>query len=1168
MYLKHIKLAGFKSFVDPTVIPIKGKMSAIVGPNGCGKSNVVDAIRWVIGESSSKKLRGQSMSDVIFNGTTSRKPVGKASVELLFENTAGRIVGEYAKYTEIAIRREVERDGQSSYYLNGTQCRRRDIIDIFLGTGLGPRSYSIIEQGMISVLIEGKPEDMRAHFEEASGISKYKERRRETETRIRHTQENLDRITDLCDELAKQLRHLKRQANAAERYKVYRAEERLLSARIKALHWQAYELDLKKQDERIQQQDLLREEQITLQRRLEADIEKSREQQIELTETQNAVQKRYYSLGADIARLEQNIQNTQEKTTRWQEELTETESLWQELTESSEARFDQIGELEQEVAGLNAKTSSIQSVAETAQSHLAQAESDMERWQTEWESFQEASSEATSQAEVMRTKVEHYQQQLLSLQQQRTRLNEQLSQLDVGTLESEIGPLSDKRDQLNQQIEGLKTELQTYSDKITSQRQLNQGVNEKLKQHQRELQASEGRYASLEALQQSALSPDDKNLNQWLSDRELDRRGRLGQSLQVESGWELAIETVLSAYFDAVCVDQIGDFVTGLAALPAGALTLVEPAKINSSTGDKGQPLATKVKGDWPFQQWLTGVYIADSVEAAERMRPSLSPEESVITRDGLWLGRHWVRVAKPADAKNSILYREEQLKKLKQAIATQQGQVEEQKLALDKGEALLNDLETERDTKHQLYQTLTTDFARTQSELTAKQTRLQDIQQRQQRLQTSVSECGEKLGTVEAALVESTARAEVLDQTREASAEQRSALLTTRDQYRDVLQQRRADAQHKQQEADELGIRLASNESQLALLKETVERDKRQLVQLTERRETLTSHLADSDTPLLALKEELQAQLDKRLSIESELRAAESRVEQQQRELKQFERELEGVRGKLDNFQGYLEELRMQRQTAAVRQATIKEQLEEADVVLETVLAELPEDAELKALEEELEGLLQRIQRLGPINLAAIEEHQTATERKEYLDSQHADLVEALTILETAIRKIDRETKDKFKATFDQANAHFQRIFPEVFGGGKAYLELEENDLLTAGVVVHAQPPGKRNTTIHMLSGGEKALTAISLVFSLFQLNPAPFCILDEVDAPLDDLNVGRFCQLVRKMADETQFLMISHNKVSIEMADFLMGVTMQEPGVSRIVSVDMDAAVELVEA
>ncbi len=1169
MYLKNIKLSGFKSFVDPTTIPIRSNMNAIVGPNGCGKSNVVDAVRWVIGELSAKHLRGQTMSDVIFNGTNARKPVGKASIELHFDNSDGRIAGEYAKYSEIAIRREVERDGQSSYYINGVQVRRRDVIDIFLGTGLGARTYAIIEQGMISNFIEAKPEDLRIFIEEAAGISKYKERRRETENRIRHTQENLDRINDIREELDKQLRHLKRQANAAERYKVYKEEERLLAAQIKALQWQALNYKLTQQDQLINEQNVQQEELRAKQRSVETKIEGVRVDQAEAVEKQNEVQKRYYGLGADIARLEQRIKDTQEQTKQWEKELEESTNLWEELSENTHECRQQIEEIQADLQRLNPQTSDIKSLAEQAQHILAEAEMDMNQWQETWDEFQHESAQSSSQIQVASTKLEHSKRQLAEQENRRHQTQSNLDQLQLDALRTEITPLKEHTEQLQDQLEQAKSNLQRYAEQISAEREAVQKHNHATQEMRRELQTLEARYASLDALQQSALGRDDEQAKEWLTHYHLNELPRFGQKLQVNEGWELAVETVLSGYFDAVCVDDLNAYVEQMAELSQGRVTLLEKPKTSTSDHfDKAPKLTDQVNSDWPFHQWLAGIYIADDLTQAKQLRSQLSDRESVITRDGVWLGASWMRICKLSDPQSGVLIREQQLQQLKQEIATKQEQLSALESELHQSEQHLNQLESDRDNQHRVYQELSTESTDVQTKLTAKQTRLDDVQQRQQRLQHAMKECEQQMATIEQEQTAIQAQLQTLITRQQEQTAEREQRLVKRDELRARLDEKRSHAQRKQQQADELEIRISANQNQLALLQQTVQRDERQLDQLTERRETLTSYLADNDTPLESMNVELQAQLDKRLNIETELREAEARAEGFNQALRELEEQRENLRNELNHFQSKLEELRMQRQTITVRQTTIQEQLSESDFELEAVIAEMPEEAEINAWQEQLDKVIQRIQRLGAINLAAIEEYETTSERKEYLDKQQADLVEALTILQNAIRKIDRETRTKFRETFDRINQQFQEIFPRIFGGGRAYLELTDEDMLSTGILVKAQPPGKRNVSIHVLSGGEKALTAISLVFAMFQLNPAPFCILDEVDAPLDDMNVGRFCQLVKEMSKDTQFLIISHNKVTIEMADHLMGVTMQEPGVSRIVSVDMEEAIDMVEA
>ncbi len=1169
MYLKRLKLAGFKSFVDPTLIPVRGQMSAIVGPNGCGKSNVVDAIRWVVGETSAKQLRGQSMSDVIFNGTTQRKPVGKASVELIFDNEDGRLGGEYAQYAEIAVRREVERDGQSSYFLNGVNVRRRDVIDLFLGTGLGPRSYAIIEQGMISHLIEAKPDEMRVYIEEAAGISKYKERRRETENRMQHTQENLDRINDIREELDKQLRHLKRQANAAERYKVYKQEERLLTSQIKALQWKA--LDQKKidQEQLINQQAVLQEEKRSEQSHLETEMEKVRVTLTEANEKNNVVQKEFYGLGAEIARLEQRIKDTQDQYQHWQKEVEEIDHLQKEIQENTFECEQQISELETEITDLKPQSERGQSEALTAEQALAKAEAEMHEWEKNWEIFQSQASRASSDSQVTRTKVDHYQEQHAELTQRKQEIHNNLQHLPLSPLRAELEPLGSHAGALDQKLRETTTKLQTYADEINSLRQTNQSANAEVQNIRRELQTAQARHASLDALQKSALGTEDEETNQWLSQKGLSKQPRLGQSLRVNAGWELAVETVMSGYFDAVCVDAVEDFIGHLENLSKGRLTLLEkksPARLEHTNA--ANTLVSQVNGEWPLQQWLEGVYTANTIEEAKKIRANLNNGESVVTKDGVWMGINWVRLSKQQDAQSGFLLREQQLKQLHEQISTLTRHSEEKERELNRGEQRLSQLESDRDALHRHHQSLMEEMTDVQTKLSSKQTHLDDILARQARLQQALADCTTQLQKIEAAMSQSESELNRFQGILQSQNQQRETMRNDREQYRDQVRALREAAQQQRKEADESAIRLSANENQLTLLKQTISRYQRQSNQLQERHETLSRNLSETDSPLESLNRELQSQLDNRLKVEARLRESEQHVAGLSQSLQELDSQRNTLQKAINEMQGRFEELRMERQTLVVRQTTIQEQLSESDIDLQKILNELPPEITMESQETQLADVSQRLQRLGAINLAAIEEYDSTNERKTYLDRQHDDLAEALTILQEAIRKIDRETRSRFQETYDRINQNLQNLFPKIFGGGQACLEMTEEDLLTTGVMVRAQPPGKRNTTIHLLSGGEKALTAIALVFSLFQLNPAPFCILDEVDAPLDDVNVGRFCQLVKEMAKSVQFLIISHNKVTIEMGDHLMGVTMQEPGVSRIVSVDMKEALNLVEA
>lgn len=1168
MQLKSVKLVGFKSFVDPTTIHINRGMNGVVGPNGCGKSNIIDAVRWVIGERSAKQLRGQSMADVIFNGTSGRKPVGRASVELIFDNTDGAIVGDFAKFSEISVKREVFREGQSNYYLNGTGCRRQDIVDIFYGTGLGSRSYAIIEQGMISRLIEAKPEDLRNHIEEAAGIAKYKQRRRDTENRMNRTQENLSRLLDLRDELEKQLKHLKRQASAAERYKVLREEERQVNAEIKALHWQALQVKLVAQQEKLQHHENERERIHSLQRSTETELEKVRLDQVDANDRHNLAQKEFYALGNEVARIEQHIKYTQEQLDRWQREFEHTDNRWQELSETTAEFESQIAEITREIESLRPHATSLSETYRVTAEELQHAEEAMQTWTDHWEEFQSSFADSSKSLEVNRTKLTHYHQERQHLQQRIQRLKNSRSVEQQEQLQAEIMPLEDQLQAYSEQHQQHDDELEHIIERIREKKHHIEALQKTINDKHAVIQTKEGRKASLEALQEAAFMTDDTSVEQWLNEHGLKDYPRLGKDLQVEPGWEVAVETVLKKLFDAVCVDDLESFVNNFTPLNSGELVLVESAQPIVIGHHQFTSLADRVKSEWPIAEWLGNVFIADDLEQAKHMRYQLSEHQSIITRDGVWLGKHWLRVAKAVNNEDSILLREQELKQLQHTILTLKNELLGLEEDLEHTRHDSNVLEERREQYHQQIQQLNKSINETQSQLTAKQARYNELVQRDKAISEELAECQTRDHDLHECIHTAEDHIATCQSQLQSFESQRHTLLVQKQNCQSKLQAKREAAQQAKQHADEYDIRLSSNESQLAVLQQTLDRDRRQLEQVTEQRETLVENLQHEDNPLNELQENLQALLAQRSQQERELSEAVAALENYNHKLAELEKTKDSHQAHLNSMQTAYQQLQMDKQAVSVRQATISEQLQEADLTLEAVIQRLDEQANLNDWELRSEKLASRITRLGPINLAAIEEHDSLLERKEYIDKQHADLEEALTVLQTAIRKIDKETRTKFRDTFDKVNTGFKDLFPKVFGGGNACLELADDDLLSAGVIVKAQPPGKRNSTIHMLSGGEKALTAIALVFGLFQLNPAPFCILDEVDAPLDDLNVGRYCRLIKEMANKIQFIVISHNKVTIESCDRLMGITMQEPGVSRVVSVDIDEAVSLAEA
>lgn len=1162
MRLKCIKLAGFKSFVDPTTVTFPSNMAAVVGPNGCGKSNIIDAVRWVMGESSAKNLRGESMTDVIFNGSNTRKPVTQASIELIFDNSDGTLTGEYAGYNEISIRRRVTRDSQNTYFLNGTKCRRRDITDIFLGTGLGPRSYSIIEQGMISKLIEAKPEDLRNFIEEAAGISKYKERRRETENRIRRTHENLARLTDLREELERQLDRLHRQAQSAEKYQEYKAEERQLKAQLTALRWQALNEQVGSREAVISNQEVSFEALVAEQRNADASIERLRDGHHELSERFNLVQGRFYSVGGDIARIEQSIQHGQQRLRQLQDDLNEAERA--RLETESHLGHDRtlLATLGEELEMLLPEQELTAAAAEESAAGLEESEAAMHGWQEQWDGFNQRSAEPRRQAEVQQSRIQQLEQSLERLAERQRRLTDELQQLAADPEDAAIIELSEQIAAGEISLEDLQLEEEQQAERLQQLRNDLQQGSQAQQQAQGELQRLNGRLASLEALQQAALDPG-KGAGDWLREHQLNERPRLAEGLRVETGWELAVETVLGADLQAVLLDDFQGL--DFAGLTQGDLRLASPNKGGARVAGS---LLDKVEANVDLAPWLGKVKPVQSLDEALAARSSLAEGESLISRDGYWVGRHFLRVRRASEAESGFLARGQEIERL----GLERDEREAALAVLDERLAHLREnqraQEEQREQQRRLAQDLARRLGELKAQLSAGQAKVEQLLLRRARLDSELLELAEQRDIEHEQLGESRLQLQDALDAMANDNEQRENLLARRDSLRERLDRVRQEARQHKDHAHQLAVRLGSLKAQHDSTRQALERLELQAERLHEKREQLNLNLEEGEAPLEELRMKLEEQLDKRMAVEDELKLARLALEDADRELRDAEKRRTQAEQQAQLLRGQLEQQRMDWQSLTVRRKALQDQLLEDNYDLHGVLATLPAEASEKAWEEELERLAARIQRLGPINLAAIDEYQQQSERKRYLDAQNADLVEALETLENVIRKIDKETRNRFKETFDQINGGLQALFPKVFGGGNAYLELTGEDLLDTGVTIMARPPGKKNSTIHLLSGGEKALTALALVFAIFKLNPAPFCMLDEVDAPLDDANVGRYARLVKEMSETVQFIYITHNKIAMEMADQLMGVTMHEPGCSRLVAVDVEEALALVES
>jgi chromosome segregation protein len=1167
MRLKKIKLAGFKSFVDPTTIAFPDDMTAVVGPNGCGKSNVIDAVRWVLGESSAKNLRGHSMTDVIFNGSTARKPVSQCSVELVFDNSSGRIQGEYAAYNELSVKRIVTREAQSSYLLNNTKCRRRDVTDIFLGTGLGPRSYAIIEQGMISSLIESKPQELRVFIEEAAGVSKYKERRRETETRIRHTKENLERLDDVRSELGQQLEKLQRQATAAKRYKALKHSERRFKAELSAIRWLQHskKIEILEVDISKKQADI--EAYVATQRHEEKDMVERKQQQQDVKQQLSDIQQQVFRVSTDIMRIEQTQIHTKQRrqqieqgSKNLQEAITDNETHYQQ-------NIEKIDELSKQIAFSEPEKQISEDQVEQSQSALLVAEERFNQQQYQWRNQTLEYNQRKQQMQNCYGKT----QSLMSMQIR--------TQQRIGELKVELCEVLD--DELMLNIEACQEKIlileeqSEHSDKNTVISVTKDGSAQlNLKQtelHQMEIkgqrQSIEAQLDALNTLQKT--SDLDEISQEFIQKHELSSQS-WWKTLDIQNGWEEAFETITQQWQSAIELPE--NINKSQLVELSGSAWLFHDKYTNTNTNTiDGKSITTKLS-NVTVPSWLTHIMCATDLEQGLDILAKLSSYQSVVTQDGYWLGQGWMIVGGAslgsADQQAGLLKRANQIKQLEGQLECVKNHIFNADSAVSDAEDKLVVAKLSAEThKHQFDQLrLSLQQAKNQAQLLAQQqqqnmgrsTRLTQELLRQQK--TSEEEQLE--------LEELSLQAEELEQAVDVLQDQQLEFeLNTQLQQRKVSDDR-SELESTKNKLHQLALHCQSIQSQYQGLTANQQREAQQLNDMQEKLSILKAEFAQLGIPLEEQHNSLQQLLQQKNTLDSQQQELNDKLSQTDVKLSVLEKGQKGVTDKIQVMLSELQSIKLECEGYRVRANGVLEQLQEMQQDLNSVLDDLHKNADEKSWQNLLDETISSVAKLGAVNLAAVEEYDVQAERKQHLDEQNDDLVSALDILEQAIRKIDKETRSRFKQTFDQVNVDLKLLFPKVFGGGTAYLELTDNDLLETGVTIMARPPGKKNSTIHLLSGGEKALTALSLVFAIFRLNPAPFCLLDEVDAPLDDANVVRFCKLVSEMSKTVQFIFITHNKIAMEMATHLTGVTMAEPGVSRMVFVDVDEAVAIAQA
>jgi chromosome segregation protein len=1160
--LTQIRLSGFKSFVDPTSIHIPGQLVGVVGPNGCGKSNVIDAVRWVLGESRASALRGDSMQDVIFNGSANRKPLARAAVELVFDNAQGRAAGQWSQYAEISVKRTLQRDGESSYWINGTHVRRRDITDMFLGTGLGPRAYAIIEQGMISRVIEAKPEELRVFLEEAAGISRYKERRRETENRLADTRENLARVTDIRLELGQQLEKLEAQAKVATRYKEYQSDLQLKQH----LLWFLRRRDAAAERDRHTQEvvkvtNVLEAETAEL-RNVESRVETARAAHYKAGDGLNESQGALYAANAEVARLESELRHAEETRSRLESQHTERRAQlasWRtqraDLTHSLHAWAAKAVEAKKRVADAKARL-------ELENQALPKAEQGFRDAQQALEAARDALTQAEGRLQLEQANFAHLERATQALEQRRERLESELRTLpepQAGTFQS--------LEELERSLADAQGALEGLQHEYTALEERRAAAAETLGAAQREHAAAQAQLDTLREIQ--AQAQDSAQLHDWLQRHGLGSASQLFQRLRIEHGWETAVESVLRERLHALELEGDSQLGAALADLPPTRASIFDSGSETTIIPMKGAALATKIHATDPavaaaLADWLAGVVAVEGTPGRGQ-RDALPPGGVLVNREGHQFTRHTVSFHAPDPHDAGILSRQSEIEELEKrcaglARALAAAEADQQRLdedVLARGDALER-ARLEIAHRRQLLH-----------EAQIEGIKLSQAQERYRERSTQVkAELDEILGE--------SARGREARAASQAAAESLGAEIaekrTLADAAREALAaaegalaaQRQASHEAERSTQDALfGERECS--SKIAEVDNAVRVIDQQIVRADAEVAGLTEELAAD--PIPAVREALAATVETRIAREKSLAEARNAVEAAAgalRELEEAKLQAEARAAPLRERQG---ELRLKEQAAQINFDQFAAQLAEAGANEELLAAEAENAPRASSLQGEITRITTAINELGAVNMAALEELRSSTERKTFLDAQAGDLEEAVTTLEDAIRKIDRESRELLRETFETVNGHLGKLFPTLFGGGDATLTMTGEEILDAGVQIMAHPPGKRNTSIHLLSGGEKALTAIALVFSLFQLNPAPFCLLDEVDAPLDDSNTTRFCDLVRQMSPNTQFLFISHNKITMEMASQLVGVTMPESGVSRVVAVDIEEALRIRE-
>lgn len=1142
MRLESIQLSGFKSFATPWTILLTTPLTAIVGPNGCGKSNIIDAVRWVLGESSARALRGENSEDILFNGCKTRKPVGQASVTLIFDNTETPITGQLASYTQIGIRRELTRQGQSTYYLNGVRCRRRDIVSIFLGTGLGPNNYAILEQGMISDLIDAKPQEIYATLEEAAGISKYKERRHETQLRLAHTQTNLSRLKDLQQEINQRLEHLQQQALAAQEYKQLKQQQRLTQDKLKAL--QLNHLQQKIQDntkERLTYETRIQTHQKQKHALIEQ-IKSLQKQQSQIKDDLQQQQNQAHTLENQAVRLEQQIQQErmqqQQMQKTYQEYCAQLKIIQQEQTTLETEKPD----LEQSIEQLKDQRSHLKQQLE--QSDSKHIETNLKRCQQEWDQVQQTFLPFLLQTQMEEKQKIQRAQSIESLRKQLQNLQKEQQHYQVQRFESytmELNQLQTKYDELIQKLDRIGQQ----QIELAQQRQCQA---DQLEQNKRRLTQQCAQHAALKSIE------SQNHLHAWLKQQQLEQCPRLADLIQVEPGWELAVECVLQSRLSARLIEQPDRYLSfeGIGDI----FFITQPTQPLSTHATHRQDLAcltTKIKSPWPLHAWLDKIYIAEDLNDAQKSIKYLDPSESIVTRSGIWLGTFWIYYGKHPEDQSHVLAHKQKLVHLEKEIEQLKQTIKRDGETHDQCNAQYQQITHQ----HDQYQKQTLELKQQESMAKAKQQLAQErnalAQQQLTRINQSIQKTSEELDHL--IDTDQTAQANYIQaqQQRQQLKGQQNTLTQEKNDLQNQLEAQRKQRDQLRTQIHHLDLTLQSKQLNYETLQKRLARLSQEYSTLAQKNTELERSLSDT-VDLTKLESALETLRQKQTTIAKAQQVQQIQLnqcnDQYQEQLQQQDKQQQAHEQDVRR----LEQINLQQKELWVRAETLREQI--SAQTLEAIAKTLTPQDQVHLLEDQLQQYDQRLEEIGAVNLIAHQEYITIQARSEQLNRDYQDLSDAIAALEQVIQKIDQETSQSFQSTLTVINQNFQNLFNQLFGSGQAAIHEQDGNIF-----IMAQPPGKRTTRLQLLSGGEKALTGIALIFALFQLNPAPFCILDEVDAPLDDANVERFCTLIQSMSEKIQCILVSHNKLVIEKMHQLIGVTMPEAGISQLVSVDIES-------